>query len=70
MLPPFLRHLTMAHLALIMFVALALLSSTRGKDSETRGSAPASAITSGVILNGGQRMIRNLDFTEQETLRR
>jgi hypothetical protein len=70
MLPSFLRHLTMSHLAFIMFAALALLSPVRGKDAETRESAPASAITSGVIVNGGQRMIGNLDFTEKETLRR
>jgi hypothetical protein len=60
----------MSHLAFIMFAALALLSPIRGKDAETRESAQASAITSGVIVNRGQRMIRNLDFTEKETLRR
>jgi len=53
-----------------MFVALALLSSTRGKDTETRESAPAKATTSEVIVKGGRRTIRDLDFTEKETLRR
>jgi uncharacterized membrane protein YkvI len=60
----------MSHLAFTMLVALALLSPIRGKDAETRGSASASAITSGVIVNEGQRMIQNLDFTEKGTLRR
>jgi hypothetical protein len=60
----------MSHLAFTMFVALALLSPIRGKDAETRESASARAITSGVIVNEGQRMIQNLGFTEKETLRR
>jgi hypothetical protein len=68
-LSPFLRHLTMSHLAFTMFVALALLSPIRGKNAETRESASTSAITSGVSVNEGQRMIQNLDLTEKETLR-
>jgi hypothetical protein len=69
-LSPFLRHLTMSHLAFTMFVALALLSPIRGKGAETRESASVSPLTSGVIVNEGQRIIQNLDFTEKETLRR
>ena len=36
---PLLRHLNTATLAFAMFVAVALLSSTHGKDSETKASA-------------------------------
>ncbi len=67
---PFIRHVNTGSLAFVMFVALALLSSTRGKDTETRESAPAKATTSEVIVKGGRRTIRDLDFTEKETLRR
>jgi hypothetical protein len=35
-LSPFLKHLNMGTLALIMFVALALLSTSHGKESETK----------------------------------
>ena len=38
-LSPILKHLNTGTLALAMFVALALLSSTHGKDSQTRESA-------------------------------
>ena len=37
---PLLKHLNTGTLAFAMFVAVALLSSTHGKDSETRASAP------------------------------
>jgi hypothetical protein len=40
-LTPFIRHVNTGALAFVMFVALALLSTTHGKDSETRGSAPS-----------------------------
>ena len=69
-LSPFLKHLDTGTLALVMFVALAFLSSRRGKDVDTRESAPAKATTSEVIVKGGQRTIRDSDFTEKETLRR
>jgi hypothetical protein len=69
-LSPFLRHFTMGTLAFAMLVALAILSPIRGKDVETIESAPTNAITSVVIVKGGQRRIRDLDFTEKETLRR
>jgi hypothetical protein len=38
-LSPFLRHLNPGTVAFAMFVALALLSPTRGKEAEARGSA-------------------------------
>ena len=38
-LSPFLRHINMRTLAFVMFVALALLITTRGKEPETRVSA-------------------------------
>jgi len=69
-LSPFLRHVNTGTLALVMFVALALLSTTRGREAETRESAPAKVTTSEVIIKGGQRTIRDLDLTEKETLRR
>ena len=40
-LAPFLRHLNTGTLALVMFVALAVLSPIRGKDFENAGSASA-----------------------------
>jgi hypothetical protein len=39
-LSPFLRHVNTGTLALIMFVALAFLSTTRGKEAETRELIP------------------------------
>ena len=69
-LSPFLKRLNTGTLALVMFVALALLSRTRDKDAETRESAPTKATTSEVIIEGGQRTIRDLDFTEKETPKR
>src|SRR6267143_2625439 len=50
-LSPFLRHLNTGTLAFVMFVAFALLSSIRGKESETRGPASAKATASRVILD-------------------
>jgi plastocyanin len=49
-LSPFLRHLNMGTLAFIMFVALAFLSTTRGKETETRESAPAKATKTEVVI--------------------
>src|SRR5207244_5138891 len=48
---PLLKHLNTGTLALAMFVAVALLSSTRGKDSETRGSTPVKAIKTEVVID-------------------
>ena len=50
-LTPFLRHLNTGTLAFVMFVALALLSSTHGKDSETRESAPQKAAKTEVVID-------------------
>jgi len=58
---PFLSHLNMGTLALVMFVALALLITTRGKDSETRRSAPTKATKTEIIID-------NLSFSP-DTLR-
>ncbi len=43
-LSPFLRHLNPGTLAIVMFVALALLSTSRGKETETGGS-PLTEVT-------------------------
>jgi hypothetical protein len=53
-----------------MFVALALLSTTRGREAETRELGPVKVTTSEVITKGGQRTIRDVDLTEKGTLRR
>jgi len=50
-LSPFLKHLNTGTLAFIMFVALALLSTTRGKEAETRESAPARTTKSEVVID-------------------
>jgi len=41
----------MGTLAFIMFLALALLNTTRGKEAETREPAPVETIKSGVIID-------------------
>ena len=69
-LTPFLRHLNTGTLAVVMLVALAHFGSTRGKDAETRESAPAKVTTSEVIIKAGQRTILDLDLGEEGTLRR
>ena len=50
-LTPFLRHLNTGTLAFIMFVALALLINTRGKETETRELAPVETTKSEVIID-------------------
>ena len=47
---PFLRRLNMGTLAFVLFVALALLNTMRGKEPETRESAPARATKTEVII--------------------
>ena len=49
-LAPFLRHVNTRTLAFFMFVALALLSTTRGKEAETRELAPAGTTKSEVVI--------------------
>jgi hypothetical protein len=48
---PFLRHMNMGTLVFIMLVALALLSTTRSKESETRESATTGASKSEVVID-------------------
>jgi len=48
---PLLKHLNTGTLAFAMFVAVALLSSTHGKDSETRASAPVKAIKTELAID-------------------
>ena len=48
---PLLKHLNTGTLAFAMFVTVALLSSTHGKDSETRASAPVKAIKTEVAID-------------------
>src|SRR5438046_6946519 len=50
-LSPFLRHLNMGTLAFIMFLAFALLNTTRGKEAETRELAPVETTKSAVIID-------------------
>jgi hypothetical protein len=60
-LSPCLRHLTTGTLALFIFVALALLITTRGKEYETRRSAPPKVPKTEIIID-------NLTFSP-DTLR-
>jgi plastocyanin len=46
-----LRYLNMGTVAFAMFVALALLSSTQSKDSETRKSTPSKATKTEVVID-------------------
>jgi hypothetical protein len=50
-LTPFLRHLNTGTVAFIIFVALALLSNTRGKEIETRELAPVETTKSEVNID-------------------
>src|ERR1700693_1349046 len=50
-LSPFLRHLNTGSLAFVLFVALTLLSTMRGKEPETRESAPAKATKTEVVID-------------------
>src|SRR6266436_5894257 len=48
---PLLRHLNTGTLAFFMLVALALLTTMRGKEPETRDSAPAIATETEVVID-------------------
>jgi plastocyanin len=50
-LSPFLRHLNTGTLAFVMFVAFALLSSIRGKESEVRDLVSTKATNSEVLID-------------------
>src|SRR5438874_11228366 len=51
LLSPFLRHLNTGTLAFVMFVALPFLSSTHGKNSETKESIPSKATKTEVVID-------------------
>ena len=57
-LSPFLRHVNTGTLAFVMFVALAFLSSTHGKNPENRESAPSKATKTEVVID-------NFNFSPQ-----
>jgi|ERR1700730_5295615 plastocyanin len=48
---PFLRHLDTCTLAFVMFVAFALLSSIRGKESESRDLMPVKDAKADVVID-------------------
>lgn len=50
-LSPFLRHLDTCTLAFVMFVAFALLSSIRGRESEIRDLAPVKDAKAEVVID-------------------
>jgi plastocyanin len=50
-LSPFLRHLDTVTLAFVLFVAFALLSSIRGKESEVRELASAKATKTEIVID-------------------
>src|SRR5260370_37497840 len=50
-LSPFLRHVNTRTLAFVMFVAFALLSSTRGKESEIRDLASTKGTKAEVVID-------------------
>ena len=50
-LSPFLRHLNTGTLAFVMFVALAFLSSTHGKNAETSESVSSKATKTEVVID-------------------
>src|SRR6266702_633887 len=67
-LSPFLRHLNMGTLAFIMFVALALLNTTRGKDAETREPAPVETTKSEVIIDKQHGTLPNVVKAAGQTM--
>src|SRR5438105_12250635 len=69
-LTPFLRHVNTGTLAFLLFVALAFFSSTRGKDAETRESAPVKVTTTEAVTKAGQRTTLDSDLGEKKTLGR
>ena len=50
-LSPFLRHVNTGTLAFVLFVALALLNTTRGKEAETKASIPVKASRTEVVID-------------------
>src|ERR1700756_4155668 len=63
---PFLRHVNMRTLALLMFIGFAILNTTHGKDAETK--EPAAGINNTeVVTNGHHESTR---FTDHAPPRR
>src|SRR6202030_4850094 len=67
-LSPILKHLNTGALAFAMFVALALLSSTHGKDSHTRESAPVNAIKTEVAIDNFGSSTNTLTMPRRATV--
>ena len=65
---PLLRHLDAGTLAFAMFVAVALLSSTNGEDSETRASAPVKAIKTKVAIDNFSSSTNTLTLPARATV--
>ena len=62
---PLLRQLNMSTLALVLFVALALLSTTRGKEPAARESAPAKATKAEVIIDNFRFFTENIHDSDR-----
>jgi plastocyanin len=65
---PLLRHLNTGTLAFAMFVAVTLLSSTHGKDFETRASAPVKAIKTEVAIDNFSSSTNTLTLPARATV--
>jgi plastocyanin len=48
---PFRRHINTGNIAIILFVALAVLSTIRGKEAETTNAAPAKSAKAEVVMD-------------------
>src|SRR5260370_1987402 len=60
-LTPFLRHLNTGTLAFFLLVALASLTSMRGKEAETKASTPVKASRTAVVID-------NFSFSPKTTV--
>jgi len=65
---PLLKHLNTGTVAFAMFVAVALLSSTHGKRSETRASAPVKAIKTEVAIDNFSSSTNTLTLPARATV--
>jgi hypothetical protein len=57
----FIKHISTSTLAIVMLLALALLSALRGQESDTKGSALAKAPTTHVAVPEQGRSFSNCD---------
>lgn len=64
-LSPFLRHVNPGTLAIVMFVALALLNPSRGKDTETGGS-PLTGVTKTEEARSSAAEIQAYEFVAKD----